>query len=59
MSRKTSFQQFFSDGNNVTVKGSAETILELCGEEVNHVKIEKQYLNLSAKGYRVIALAAR
>lgn len=58
---------FFDKGkeDHVTVKGSAETILELCSKQMigdkavslDYEKQEKEFLRLSAAGYRVIALA--
>jgi len=59
---------FFEENNEnyVTVKGSSETILEFCTSQRNndslvpleYEKLEKEFLRLSAAGYRVIALAA-
>ena len=59
---------FFEKENTdfVTVKGSAETVLEFCtNQRINHEevpmeyeKLENEFLRLSAKGYRVIALAS-
>ena len=53
------------DKRYVTVKGSAEVVLEFCSRQrvndknvsIDRKKLEKEFLRLSAAGYRVIALA--